>query len=119
MNPEDVPDEWAEAAAIARHEYRRRLSPLAISLGWYDLDPEDHDWMLSEARHALAAVAPLIAAAEREAAAMKLDAIADVHRSAAHALLDAKNMVGAEIRETQALAFNNAAAAIRARGDKP
>jgi hypothetical protein len=62
-HPMTLPERMVEAAAIARHEYRRRLSPLAISFGWYDLDPEDQGVMLGEARAALTAA---LAVAEGE-----------------------------------------------------
>lgn len=63
---------------------------------------------------ALAAVIPAIQAEALERAAAKLAGIAELHRAAARVLLDAKNMAGAERRETQAVAYDSAAAAIRA-----
>ncbi len=60
-----------EAAAIARHEHCRRRTPLVVSIGWYDLDPEDQACMLAEAHASLtAALALAIEAAALERAAV-------------------------------------------------
>lgn len=53
-------DELVEMMAIARHEHRRRLSPLVVSFGWYDLDPADQAAMIAEDRAALAVAEPVI-----------------------------------------------------------
>ena len=81
MRPEDVPDEWVEAAFKAA-----RVGSNALAPGWM--------------QRALAAVAPLIAAQERERAATLLDQLA--------ALSSNRHDVDA---------WREAAAAIRALGD--
>ena len=48
-------DDVVEAMAIAVHEHRRRLTPLVISFGWYDLDPEDQRRLMDEQRAAIRA----------------------------------------------------------------
>lgn len=60
-------DQMVEAAAIARHEHCRRRTPLVVSIGWYDLDPEDQACMLAEAHASLTAA---LALAEAEGAVL-------------------------------------------------
>jgi hypothetical protein len=54
---------FVEAGARAIHEHRRRLFPLVVSFGWYDIDPEDQRALMAEARACLSAA---LAVAEQE-----------------------------------------------------
>ena len=96
-----------ERMAIARHEHRRRLTPLVVSFGWYDLDPEDQARMLAEERAALAAAEPAIRADEREACAKV---------ALRYPIEEDQHVVSAHARAMQSMQI---AVAIRARGEKP
>ena len=67
MHAVTLSDQMVEAAAIARHEHCRRRTPLVVSIGWYDLDPEDQACMLAEAHASLTAA---LALAEAEGAVL-------------------------------------------------
>lgn len=70
---DDEREALVERMAIARHEHRRRLTPLVVSLGWYDLDTDDQARMLAEERAALAVAEPVVRADEREVCADMVD----------------------------------------------
>lgn len=85
----------AEWLAMARHEDRRCASPLSVSFGWHDLDPEDQATMTADAREWLAA---LVQPHTHQ------DALAAHQAEAQRAALDAAYRAGAEaMRERAAL----------------
>ena len=109
MKVEDVPEGYQHAVVAAY-----------IALGAAPGGPDEIDIPShNDLAFILAAVIPAIQAEALERAAAKLAGIAEVTRAAAQVLLAAQNTAGAERRETQAVAYDAAAAAIRALKESP
>ena len=114
MKAEDVPEEWAEPVAMALSN--------AVCKVLYDTDPytdvavwrsiSGYEMLMDRARSALAAIAPLIAAAERERAAKVAEDKAEGLLQAGE-FLPVSHRFSYQLRETDA---RDIAAAIRTQG---
>lgn len=108
MRDEEVPDAWADAVYSVLH---RKLNG-----GPYMMPPDVLD---EAARAALAAVAPLIAAAERERCAKVADARFAEHKKAAEEACFGRpqNLVLLSVSQFRYAMAEEISAAIRAQGD--
>jgi hypothetical protein len=116
MRPEDVPAEWVEAGKRAHTIYP---IPLTIPA---KLPTRDEAWEL-QIRWILAAVAPAIALAEREACAKMADEQGKLLRAFGEQRIAAgipiTHPLGVAAYQLRALAADDIAAAIRARTGEP